>query len=582
MSSLLFWTLITWLHLIIQTLVARKENHQQYQSRGAHICRGNTSLSRTLNVTIISENFYNLLKWSAVDDDSTNTRYTVEVMKLGMPWKVVPRCLKISARDCELSQKTSRRLFDIHDRYWARVIVESNENNATCVESQELLPYSQTVIGPPHLSFNCSNQVAVVALSMPLTPIKTNEGRNMRLSEIFLGLKYIIKLYNEDMELEQEVPRSSQEWKETVHSFSNLRPSTNYCVTARLDRRGSHSREHVMLCCTTSSTEHTWISVLLITLTAVMASFMSCVFLCLLRCYRQKQKQKHIPKALALLSEDLCVDLTCKDKDDTLEGDHISIVSAVSICQTYEWKPQFTHIQLVQDDHNSYGKDKNSAYKNYCNWSAIRQSQSESNSQVFLNEENNSDPPCLSFKDPSGTVKSVSAAMETVGTDFTSVVMLNLETAESNVSCHQNLQKGYETCGVLTSEQTNILKNVKPPGLIDSWYQSNIPLSSVKLLACEEMNSYDWDLESVGSLINVYSVEIQTADDSDSVTHKLWGYKSVAEEDEPFLQRSNTSNVGYKSYPVLCEPIQITGRAYESHNKPIQCTLSEMRLNLPT
>ncbi|XP_043913603.1 uncharacterized protein LOC122790097 [Protopterus annectens] len=541
MASLRLWTSITCLLSIIQDIA---------------------TLSYPLNVTIVSENFYNLLKWNAVDDDSNNTRYTVEVMKLGESWKVVPTCLKIHARECNLSEMISQNISNIYDKYWARVTLDFGENNATWVESEELQPYSQTVIGPPHLSFNCSNQEDVVALSMPWTPFKTNESRNMLLSEIFPGLKYVIKLYSESEEKEDVFVKYDTKLKETFYSFSNLAPSTNYCVTARLHRYGLHSRSHDIICCTTNSPEQSRISEWIIAVSGVTVLAVCSILLYWSRCcMHQNPEAMLLPKALEMINNELA----CKDKDHKPEGDHIS---SLSICQTYDWKPQFIPIQQLQNGLTLYEKSKNVGSKHCwsCSDGCQKQNFYESKNQEVDSMYSLSSFP---FQDPSATIKSCCAA--TIK-DFTP---MQTESEELNVSHSQNLYKGFEACGVLTSDQTNILKDVKSSGLIDSLVacQSNISLSSVKLLTCEEIdsdqgNTFDsQSLESVSSLVNIYSVESQIVDDSDTVTQNLLHSKPEAEEQQPFSQESTRRNAGYKLCPILCEPFQMADNGYESRGK---------------
>uniref|UniRef100_A0A8C9L9Q5 Amidase domain-containing protein n=1 Tax=Pavo cristatus TaxID=9049 RepID=A0A8C9L9Q5_PAVCR len=93
---------------------------------------------------------------------------------------------------------------DIHGIYWARVRAVQDGKLSPWVSSSELLPYRDTIVGPPTLSWQLQGHNLSINLSAPLTPYQSRHGSYRPLSRVLRKLRYHLRLYHGDV-LQQEV-----------------------------------------------------------------------------------------------------------------------------------------------------------------------------------------------------------------------------------------------------------------------------------------------------------------------------------------------------------------------------------------
>ncbi|POI26017.1 hypothetical protein CIB84_010234 [Bambusicola thoracicus] len=133
---------------------------------------------------------------------------------------------------------------DIHGIYWARVRAVQDGEPSPWVSSSELLPYRDTIVGPPTLSWQLQGHNLSINLSAPLTPYQSRNGSYKPLSRVLRKLRYHLRLYHGDV-FQQEVRggvggigtsaiclQVPCRWttRRASCTFRFLMPSTQYCV----------------------------------------------------------------------------------------------------------------------------------------------------------------------------------------------------------------------------------------------------------------------------------------------------------------------------------------------------------------
>ncbi|XP_021261922.1 uncharacterized protein LOC110403227 isoform X2 [Numida meleagris] len=247
-------------------------------------------------VRLRAQNFHVQLRWEPDPRAPNGTTYQVEWRKRTSRWTRADTCGGNSSGSswvCEL------HCDDIHGIYWARVRAVQDGEPSPWVSSSELLPYRDTIVGPPTLSWQLQGHNLSINLSAPLTPYRSRHGSYKPLSRVLRKLRYHLRLYHRGV-LQQEVPCR---WttRRASCTFRFLMPSTQYCVrTVAVDIAPQRSQEAEQ-CLETPAGPAGFPWVLLAVLVAALP-LLSVPAVCLTCVYAfPKPSETHLPKTLALL-----------------------------------------------------------------------------------------------------------------------------------------------------------------------------------------------------------------------------------------------------------------------------------------
>ncbi|XP_072361281.1 interleukin-20 receptor subunit alpha-like isoform X2 [Scyliorhinus torazame] len=280
------------------------------------------------NVKLTSVNFKYFVTWKAGAGSVPGTRYIVTACDLRSNGTFIPvkKCINITTMSCDLSQ--TFKIF--HDLYWVRVISITNTSKSNWVESNELLPLRDTILGPPIVNVTSNIQTIKITLDMPLTPHKDND-KPMTVKGIDLSLIYIVTLLDKDgkeLALDKVEPDESGKG---VYQFKNLKTKSTYCVTATfLSTTNKNTKDSRKICTTTSpqNADILWIAPLIAVLVFIASTIICSFVIWMLKEFAHLHlTQSKLPKSLIIISEDLHVDLHCKELDENPEGDHISFIT---------------------------------------------------------------------------------------------------------------------------------------------------------------------------------------------------------------------------------------------------------------
>lgn len=247
-------------------------------------------------VRLWAQNFHVQLRWEPDPRAQNGTAYQVEWRKRTSHWTRADTCGENSTGSswaCEL------HFNDIHGIYWARVRAVQDGEPSPWVSSSELLPYRDTIVGPPTLSWQLQGHNLSINLSAPLTPYQSRHGSYKPLSRVLRKLRYHLRLYRENV-LQQEVPCR---WttRRASCTFGFLMPSTQYCVrTVAVGIEPQQSLEAEQ-CLVTPAGPAGFPWMLLAALVAALP-LLSVPAVCLTCVYAfPKPSEMHLPKMLALL-----------------------------------------------------------------------------------------------------------------------------------------------------------------------------------------------------------------------------------------------------------------------------------------
>ncbi|XP_074863958.1 interleukin-20 receptor subunit alpha-like [Carettochelys insculpta] len=294
-------------------------------------------LSPPQNVRLTSENFHILLAWEPGSSSGNDNEYEVESRQRSSNWTKVAACWRNSTgllHACKLYFE------DIYQMYWARVRATDRTNTSEWAISNELQLYRDTSVGPPNLTLMLVNENLIVNLSVPLTPYCTSSGVYKSVQEVLPTWKYQVNLYEEGVDINQVTLQPEDEI--TSHTF-DLRPNTNYCVTAKVLRQKSK----VSVQCI-KAPEHPadFHQSLAIALAALLTLLLSTVVVCFLKLYVYPSLSKMpFPQTLAILNEELNVNLWNKSPAHDLEGACSTLISVVGFASSGN-SPE-PHIQLL-------------------------------------------------------------------------------------------------------------------------------------------------------------------------------------------------------------------------------------------
>ncbi|XP_072191935.1 uncharacterized protein [Excalfactoria chinensis] len=247
-------------------------------------------------VRLWAQNFHVQLRWEPDPRAPNGTAYQVEWRKRTSHWTRADTCGNNSTGSswvCELHCN------DIHGIYWARVRAVQDGKLSPWVSSSELLPYRDTIVGPPTLSWQLQGHNLSINLSAPLTPYRSRHGSYKPLSRVLRKLRYHLRLYHGNV-LQQEVPCR---WttRRASCTFRFLMPSTQYCISTVAVGIAQQQSLEAEQCLLTPAGPEGFPWVLLTTLVAALL-LLSMPAVCLTCLYTfPKPSEMHLPKMLALL-----------------------------------------------------------------------------------------------------------------------------------------------------------------------------------------------------------------------------------------------------------------------------------------
>ncbi|XP_032886255.1 interferon lambda receptor 1-like isoform X2 [Amblyraja radiata] len=215
------------------------------------------------DVQLTSENFRYIVTWKPGVGTSPDTRYTVEISNLNNAqgkFTPVKRCTNITAHSCDLS----RRFKSFSNLYWAQVKSVTNQSESSWVESKELLPIRDTIVGPPIVMVESNLQIIEVTLDMPLTPHKEEDSHKLKtLRDIDPYLIYIILFVDENGKAYTNRKVKPDKSGKGYYRFENLKSNFTYCVVARFESLHNYHMKDSRKICKTTSTQNTdilWIA----------------------------------------------------------------------------------------------------------------------------------------------------------------------------------------------------------------------------------------------------------------------------------------------------------------------------------
>ncbi|XP_030354481.1 uncharacterized protein LOC115613306 isoform X5 [Strigops habroptila] len=267
------------------------------------------------DVRLEAQNFHVRLRWEPDPAAAFQAAFQVEWRRRTSQWTDAGACWGNSTGPswvCEL-------YFDkIHDIYWARVRAVARGKHSEWAYSSELQLYRDTIVGPPRLSWLLQGDILSVNIIMPLTPYRRKTGSHKPVDQVLLKLWYWLCLYEGDV-LVQQVP-CRQSGEEAPCTFSDLKPSTQYCirtVAADMSRERSHEAEQCMMTAV-GTAGFPW--VLLVVLSGVFL-LLTVSGLCFLqRLLFHSPSETHLPKTLVLGCQ---VSLLPEEDGETRDGDDV-------------------------------------------------------------------------------------------------------------------------------------------------------------------------------------------------------------------------------------------------------------------
>ncbi|XP_050821472.1 uncharacterized protein LOC127056985 [Gopherus flavomarginatus] len=282
-------------------------------------------LSPPQNVTLTSENFHIILVWEPGSSSGNGTQYEVQSCQRSSNWTKVDTCWRNSNR----SSHTCKLYFeDIHKLYWARVRAMDGAQVSKWTISNELQPYRDTIVGPPILTLILVNENLTVILSMPLTPYRRRNGTYKSVQKVLPNWKYRISLSEKGVHINNV--SFQPEGKKTSHTFEYLKPNTDYCVTARVVRE--QSKVSVQCIKTPDSPADLLWDLVLVLVALLVLLLLSAVGFYFLKLYMYSSVSKMpFPKTLAILNEELNVNLWNKSLAYDLEGASVTLISVAGL-----------------------------------------------------------------------------------------------------------------------------------------------------------------------------------------------------------------------------------------------------------
>ncbi|XP_059507270.1 interferon gamma receptor 1-like isoform X2 [Stegostoma tigrinum] len=479
------------------------------------------------NVKLNSVNFKHFATWKPGTGSPPGTRYTVEYCTLRNANRFIPveHCINISMLSCDLS----RTFTTFRDLYWVRVRSATSTGQSNGAESNELYPLRDSVLGPPIINVTSDNQIIEVTLDMPLTPQREND-KLKTVKDIDRSLKYVVILLNKDgSEYATETVWPDDSGK-GYYQFKNLKSKFTYCVVTRFDSVSNHNTKDSRKICTTTSPQNTnimWIAPLVAGLLFIAGAVITAVVIWLLKeftclCLTKSQ----LPKSLVIISEELQMNLQCKESNENPEGDRISFLvndDSSNNCQLEfqstdpAYKLQLTSGNCITDtdenvsyqcnglsggsyEHNSLLNEPDVCmYRTMGNLPSYIPSSFEDKDSASSTQQNN---PGIPVPDNLQSWSSLRDVEEARGSNIAENISIE-ETLQCNFNLFQEIQ-------------------VRPMS-IELWNSADVPLSTVKLCFNNDSDKDNSAVDAYGDGISnflktedfcsQFTCDLATADD---------------------------------------------------------------------
>ncbi|XP_067903824.1 interleukin-20 receptor subunit alpha-like [Heterodontus francisci] len=453
------------------------------------------------NVDLTSVNFRYFVTWKPGARSPSGIRYTVEACNLSRNngiFTPVKNCSNISTLSCDLSH-IFKNPFAL---YWVRVKSITSTSESKWVESKELQPLRDTILGPPIINVRSNNQIIEVTLDMPLTPHKRKDNDKLKkVNDIDRLLTYIVILLDKDSKQYANVKVETDKLGKGYYRFENLKPKFTYCVVAKLESaQNRHTKDSTKICRTTSTqnADMLWIAPLIAVIIVIAGTIIVGIMIWMLKeftCLHLARSQ--LPKSLIIISEDLHVNLQCQELDKNPEGDHISFILHDASSNDYQLKCQSTdlttklqlnsRISVTDTDESIFYQSNGLSTEGYEHNNLMKET------DVCAYKDFGSFPPCVqsSIENRGGTSSTQQGSLG-------APILYNLQ-------CQQfsSLKDTEETSSSNDAENVPILKTLHPDLdtfqeiqtetiKIELWKCADVPLSSVKLCLnndTEEENS---------------------------------------------------------------------------------------------
>ncbi|XP_059832389.1 interleukin-10 receptor subunit beta-like [Hypanus sabinus] len=316
-----------------------------------------SQLEAPQNVKLISENFRYIVTWKPGAESPPDTRYTVEACNLNAKGIFTPvkKCTNITKLSCDLSQ----RFRSFSSLYWVRVKSVTNQTESTWMESNELLPNRDTILGPPIIHVKNNIQTIEVMLDMPLTPHKQGDNKLKILKDIDPHLIYIVILFDKNGKHYMDAKIEPDKLGKGYYLFKNLKPNFTYCVVARFESLlNIHLKDSKKICLTISpqNTDIMWIAPLIAAAVFILGVIGAGFMICILKEFTYLHLvQTPLPKSLVIISQDLHVNLQCQELDENPEDDHISFITQDDHSSDYYRRSQRVELAAsFTDDMNEH------------------------------------------------------------------------------------------------------------------------------------------------------------------------------------------------------------------------------------
>ncbi|XP_037543093.1 interleukin-10 receptor subunit beta [Nematolebias whitei] len=195
------------------------------------------------NVRLSSNNLDLVLKWDPPDGSPSGVIYTTEFKSSVSGYR--NGCVNISAPECDLTSSVSR-----YGTYTGRVRVLLGAESSPWVESNQIIPDKDTIIGSPNVSVLSNGWTLEVSITDP-------EFHDSSLRDVYSSASYNITYWKRG----QEEKSKYELVKQTRVVLNNLDPKSEYCVQVRIvtDRNPNPSKSSSIICESTTDEESQWV-----------------------------------------------------------------------------------------------------------------------------------------------------------------------------------------------------------------------------------------------------------------------------------------------------------------------------------
>ncbi|KAM9778082.1 interleukin-20 receptor subunit alpha [Syngnathus typhle] len=186
-----------------------------------------------VNVTFSSLNLKNVLEWLPGKQTPEGTRYTAQLAFYGasvgasqpLNWRPVPRCKETERTRCDLSNQT----WDLEQLYYGRVRAAGGTAfSEWVVTPKRFKPKADTCFGPPQISVEVKEDVAIVYLSGPMRYQPDERGPPISMAQLYPQMTYNLSVHDRRRERVSHFAVPSSPYKYRLMDFE-----TEYCFSAK-------------------------------------------------------------------------------------------------------------------------------------------------------------------------------------------------------------------------------------------------------------------------------------------------------------------------------------------------------------